>query len=105
MQKRFVAGALSCLIALLAAGAVALGTSNLNNGNAPNNDLQDIICDAGWTLPARSTLKTAKQDLTERVVLSFPSAHFYSSLYFAVSSGIPATLGQDLLTFIQQRTT
>ena len=105
MQKRLIAGVLSCFIALLAAGAVSLVTSQWDTWGAPNNGLQDIICNAESNLPAQSTLETAQQMRKERVRLDSPSAHLYHSPYFPVSNGFPATLARDLLTFVQQRAT
>lgn len=107
MRKGIIAVALSCFIALLAARAVSLTNyQGQSRGDAPNSDLQDVVCDTDWTLPARFTIEATKQEHTEGVVFDFPSAHLCStSRFFGASNSIPARFGKDLLTFIRQRTT
>ena len=105
MRKKIVAGVLSCFIALLAAGAVSLVASDLSNRNAPSNGLPDIICDAEWAPLARQSLETRKPETAERVLSVAPSFVVHYGSFHAVSHGIPASSGQDLITFIRLRTT
>lgn len=105
MKKRFIAVALSGLIVLLAAGPISVVVSDWDNWDETSSDLQYTICAAEWNLRVLRTLETVKQERTERVLSYSPLTYSYASSYFPISIGIPAKLGQDLLSFIQQRTT
>lgn len=105
MRKRIVSAALSCFIALLAEGAVSLATSGSDRWEAGNVDLQDVISHAEWVLPARATPEAAKRQRGVRVRYYSLSDCVCHTSYLAISHGIPAKIGQDLITFIRLRTT
>ncbi len=105
MRKGIWAVILSCFLALPAARAVSHSTHSPRDLDITSVDLPDIAFDVEGTLPVRAKLEPAKQPSAARVRYSFPLIRLYPSSYLTSSKGIPAKVGQDLLTFIHLWTT
>ncbi len=105
MRKGILSVCLCCFLILLATGESSLATSRPDSAEAGSVDLRNAMSGAEWVLPAQPTLRTARQQDEEDVhYCPVLSSGFHTS-YFAISNGILANTGPDLITFIHLRTT